>query len=89
MFGLLAFLVALRAGYTAGKGGDPSALLVGVFAVPLAWLLYVGLRLDYALLVLSLGAVTAPVGYRAGKRVAQRRMSEAERIPPRLQRSNS
>ena len=80
LFGLLAFLFAFRAGYIAGKGGDPSAVLVGVLAVSLAWLLYVGLGLDEALVVLSLGAVTAPVGYRVGKRRARRRMPKAERI---------
>jgi len=80
LFGLLAFLFAIRAGYIAGKGGDPSAMLVGLFAVPLAWLLYVGLGLDAASVVLSLGAVTAPVGYGVGKRLARRRMPEAEQI---------
>jgi hypothetical protein len=80
LFGLLAFLASLRAGYIAGKGGDPGGLLVGAFAVPLVWLLYVGLRLDHALLILSLGAVTAPAGYRVGKRLARRRMREGERM---------
>jgi hypothetical protein len=68
VFAVLALLASARAGYSAGRGGRSGLIwLAAVFALPLVWLLSVGVKLDHALSLLALGALIAPAGYRLGR----------------------